>query len=324
MRHAREVVASALGGGLLVVACVVPDVDLVDQLPGGGSGGAASGAASGKGGSSGAASGTTSGKGGTDGEGGEPGPSGGTQSSTGGAAGTAGNGGTAGMVAAFPQKSVCESGGDFAWCEPFPLDGPKNAWTDVTAMEHLLECQREQCPSPPGYLSTTFQPATPDLNLAPDLGAKVSFWARLEKQQDDVFVSFELNGPTPIKFGVEGDHFRWRYGTVPAETSAPSSDLNSPEATAGTWACIELVRAQSRLKARVVVYGQEAVQLPDVDFQPTAGEDDAWSDQFPGTAFDFTGNFYFGQVGSSVAIDEITIGTVTSLSTCDYYLQQSP
>jgi hypothetical protein len=333
MRRSHKVVVSALGGALVVVACAVPDVELVDRLPGGGRAGA-SGAA-------------TSGTGANNGEGGDPAPSGGDGSyggdEQGGSAGTAGSVGTAGsagragsggsgggsagsagsagMGIPFPDTSVCDSGGEgIAWCEPFESDSPVNLWGPP--IETVLPCEDDECPSPPGYLQLTEELGL-DLTLNLELGAKLSFWARIDKLTDEVFVSFYINGdPRPVKFGVEGDHYRWRFGVVAAERSAPSSPQNSPAATIGTWACIELVRSESELRARVVPFGKPAVQLPVVDFEATEGEDDTWVPFYPAQTFDFTGEFSFGQEGSStVFIDEIAIGTVDSLSTCDHYLQ---
>jgi hypothetical protein len=316
MRHARKIVTSSLGGAL-VAACVVPNVELVDQLPGGGSAGknAAGSASRNAGGSE--TAGTP-----PDGEGGEPMASGG-EGPLGGAS-TAGSAGTAGVGGPFPAISVCDTDGGFAWCEPFTDKGAVNTWNSPPL---VVACDTgDQCPSAPGYLQAQQEPS-PDLDLNLELGAKVSFWARFEIQMDEVFINFYINSDLrPVKFGVEGDHYRWRFGNnTDGERSAPSSPQKSPYATAGTWACIELVRSESALKARVVPFGKKAVELPVVDFEATAGEDDTWVPFYPAPSFDFTGQFSFGQSGSeSVFIDEIAIGPLDSLSTCDHYLQSSP
>lgn len=338
MRGWRRVTAGSFVAAALVVACVVPDVELVDRLPDDGSAGAGnggSGADSGNGASSGAngeggvpdgAAGARDMTGGTatggdDANGGSAGSSGGAGSS-----GSAGRAGSSGSESGgdFPTPGACDdAAGNFSWCESFS-GGPDKLWS--TILTGLIEdCEAGECPSPPGYLTTGYQEATPELQLDPDIELKISFWARYDVAQDEVFVSFGLTGGNlPVKFGVEGNRYRFRYGDTPNEVSAPSASNKTAAAQPGVWACIEILRAVDRLTARVVPFGKAAVQLPSVDTQATAGEDDTWVPFVNLASYDYDGSWYFGYAGNDVEIDDITVGTPDSKSACDYYLEASP
>jgi hypothetical protein len=334
MRGWRRVTTTSFAAAALVAACVVPDVELVDQLPSEGSAGDESGGG---------------GSGGSDvsGQGGAPDASGGAQDMAGGTAvggdeanggsapvsgssgssGSSGNAGSSGSETGgdFPTPGACDDAdGNFSWCESFGSGAPNKPWS--TILTGLIEgCEAGECPSPPGYLTTGNQEATPDFQLDPDIELKVSFWARYDVPQDEVFVSFGLSGGSlPVKFGVEGNRYRFRYGDTPNEVSAPSAANKTAAAQPGVWACIEILRAVDHLTARVVPLGKAAVQLPNIDTQATAGEDDTWVPFVNLASYDYDGSWYFGYAGNDVEIDDITVGTPDSKSTCDYYLQASP
>jgi hypothetical protein len=313
------------------VACGVPDVELVDELPGGSSSGGSGGAISG-----GASSGGTS-AGNDSGEGGEPRGSAGERASGGdaanggdgsdggsaGAKGDAGSGGRAGSDRTgpggdFPAASACDEASG-AFCEQFPAAGPTYTWNLQPQQDLHSAGPGEALPSSPAYATTGFKQVAPSYELTGDV--KLSFWVLFEQQTDQAFVSIgDANGP-PWEFGMNGDHFRFHHGGVSSNVIAPTSDAKTLFAQTGVWTCVELTRVGSSLGARVVPFKKAAKTLPRIDGEPTSGEDDVWVNAVPEP--DWDASFFFGNSGNSISLDDVMIGALDEPSVCDFYLEQS-
>ncbi len=328
VRSHQRAVTFSLWGASVALACVVPDVDLVDQLPshtaGKNQGGSAAGKASQPAGGDGTVVGGES-FGGTD-SGGATGGRGGTVnggSSAGTAPGTAGTAGsTAGSSSVgggptdwvFSGKGACDAGHPTAFCDDFegtlgsawPAGKP---WTtpsinDAPSGSHAMRTGFHAAPM--GYSS-----GVNDFNL--------SFWVRFPTKTDQAFITWTVNG-IAMTFGLEASSFRFRREGNPAVV-APELDQYTRGADVDTWTCVEIENVGSTFETTVTAFGDAPVKLATLGGTADAGIDKSLLDSVPGKMVNVDQAIWaLGDPGTDIEIDDVRVVSPGEASVCKDFL----
>jgi hypothetical protein len=309
---------SSVGAGVLAFGCLVPDIELVDDLPNGAAGSAGRAGASQSGSSNEGGEPTSEGgsesSAGQPSDGGAPGQSGAAGSALGGASGgRAGSGGSGGgsVSTEIPELDVC-SGTTYQVCDDF--EGALSAgWPAGVAGTPMTDA-----PSGDAVLVANYQ-FQPQLQL--DFTTmSVSFWVRFQTKADQRFVSF-AQGTDEFGLGMEHEQARFIHGGAEG-IIAPTDDTKTRVLTPLTWICVQLrVDAlMSVIDARIVVPGDAPVDLPPLDNTPTEGEDLNWHEQSGPPLID-SGHLTFGQEGAYQELDDVVVGEYDEATVCDRYLE---
>jgi hypothetical protein len=323
---------AALAALLLAGACLVPDVELVDMLPGaagaasGGNAGSSSSGASSDGGDETAAGGdaggsSSSGSGGGSGsnQGGTPNPGGSAGMNPGGSAGM--NQGGSNNPVVIPDLQLCPDP-NYEICENFDVGQPSGAWTsDAQGTPPLTGT----APSGDSVLITPYQPV--QLQLPYD-SINISFWVRVSDLPDQRILSFFSGGQYELGLGIESARLRWLMAPIipnPTYVVAPTADDLTVQLKSATWYCMEVRLSISGgtevLNARLVEPGKAAFDLPVLDHDPTFENDEDLNISYPGwfTSSDF---LIFGDEGSRLELDDVMVGLPDTPTLCDRYLEQ--
>lgn len=314
---------------LLLGACLVQDVELVDRLPGasGGSGGDDAGASGGMAGSSNSSGSQNEGgdpssgaAGGDDSGGGAGASSGGSPPGGSAGAGAGGSGGSGpGTISEIPQNLLdCGSVSNPYVCDDFETQlSPQ--WPPGTTPANVVDA-----PSGKLGLAVNFNETH---ELPVDLTAmSISFWVRFPSPTDQRFLSFR-DETTLQEFGIgiEHERARWIYADMTSPAVAP--EMNSLTRTLGvnTWVCVQL-RVDlftSTFDASVVVPGDAPVVLPVLDKTATAGHDDLWNKNFPNWTAN-SGSIIFGQLGVSQEFDDVLVADYDTETLCEKFAALGP
>lgn len=316
---------------LLLGACLVQDVELVDSLPGAAGGG-------GKGSSAGASS--TAGSANEGGE--DPGAAGGDSggSDSGGSAGNAGGGseqggsggsdssGSAGMnqggtgmgtPSDIPAGLLNCDDPNYYLCDTFE-DQLASQWPPGTAAQDIVNAPSGSQGLIVNYTSTHTLPVDLDAFSA-------SFWVRFPSLTDQRFVSFQdVTTLQEFGFGLEHERARWIYPHMSAATAVvPEVNSLTRLLSVDTWVCVQLRVDLSTFSfdASVVVPGDAPVALPVLDKNPTTGADEVWNTDFP----DWTANgmsLIFGQAGVYQEIDDVLVGDYDAQTLCEKFAALGP
>jgi hypothetical protein len=316
---------------VLVSACLVQDVELVDRLPGGGGGAAGGGGAGGKGSSAGSL-----GSSGSQNEAGEDaglggGDSGGTDS--GGNAGD-GSGGTAQGGSAGSDMGGSATMGGTGTGSPTVI--PAGLLTCDTPTPYVCENFEGQLGNqwPPGIapaaiadapsgtqgLAVDFAQTYP---LAVDLTAmSISFWVRFPSPTDQRFLSFQ-DATTLQEFGIgiEHEQARWIYPDMSAPAVVPEQSSLTRVLNVDTWVCVQLRvdLLTHTFDASVVVPGDAPVALPVLDKDATTGEDELWNTSFPNWTAN-SGTIIFSQAGVYQEFDDVLVGDYDAQTLCEKFV----
>lgn len=307
--HGRTVAFSLWGAGV-AFACVVPNVDLVDHLPGSGGdadvvgGDNSSGPDSGgsTGGRAGAATGGSSG--------GTTPTSGGTTPANGGTATVAGTGGTdGGIVWKFSGKYACDIApptSRLSFCDSFEATdtdswGDSPQWTRPAIGD---------APSGTRVMRTGFHGAPMNNSEEIAIGAanfNMSFWVRFSSKTDQTFISWTAGG-LPFTFGLEGARFRFRLEQSPPVV-APELDKYTRAAVVDTWTCVEIEKTGSTFQATVTAFGEPPYELAPVGGTADADVDKILLDSIPGKTLSIDrAPWSLGDPGTDIEIDDVRVG----------------
>lgn len=297
----------SLSAGLIAFGCLVPDIELVDDLPG----------SAGHGGEGQSGSASEGGEHFSDSSGGEP-TEGGEQGVGGSSGSSAGNdwGGAVGTGGApssdIPELGVCASG-SYQVCDDF--EGMlSDGWPPGITGTALTDA-----PSGDAVLVVDFG-FQPELQLS-FTAISVSFWVRLQNKADQRFISF-TQGTDELGLGIEHEQARFIHSGMEG-VIAPSDDNKTRLIAPATWFCVELRVDQvaARIESRIVVPGDSPVTLPVLDNTPTEGEDDYWNASLAGNWEIDSGKLIFGQNGAYQEFDDVVVGDYDEQTLCDRYLE---
>lgn len=309
-------------GAASVAACLVPDVELVASLPGGGgSGGSVSRAGEGaageptpsEGGAPSAAGSEAGGAGasaGTD-SGGAPGGSGGA---AGGSAGNGGSGGSPPVQWRFGEKGACDVEAPL-FCDDFEVQRTSN-WGAGPLWQRP---ELDDSPSPTRVMDTAFKDA-PMAFVKPAGNFNVSFWVRFPSLTDQHFITWPLADGN-LSFGLEESSFRFRLDSDPV-TIAPELPKHTRGATVDTWTCVDIDWvADGEFEATVTVFGEPPLELAPLGGSPTPGEDEKLLQAIPGATLTLGDTSWtLGQVGVELQIDDVRVVTGDEPSVCDDFV----
>lgn len=311
---------------LLLGACLVQDVELVDSLPG--ASGSGSGGESASGGMAGSSSNAGSqneggdpstGATGGDDSGGDAGTSSGG-SAPGGSAGASGSGGSGpGTMSSIPQNLLdCGSVVNPYVCDTFETQlSPQ--WPPGTTPGNVID-------APSGKLGLIVN-YTETHTLPVDLTAlSVSFWVRFPSRTDQRFVSFQDAATLrELGLGIEHERARWIYPDETEAAVAPESNGLTRLLSIDTWACFQ-ARADLfayTFDAMVVVPGDAPVTLPTLDQNATPEVDEAWNANFPGWTVS-NGQLIFGQPGVYQELDDVLVADYDAETLCEKFVALGP
>ena len=314
----------------VAVACLVPNVELVEQLPSegnqggttaGGAGDSEAGApAPSEGGEPSSAGSSNSGasSGGTDAAGSS---NGGTSNGGTGNGGTsnAGHGGSAGGGSGewmFSGSGACDGQEPALFCDDFEMQRLSN-WGAGPLWERNAITG---APSPTHVMQTAYKDATMLVSSMPTSGFNVSFWVRFPSLTDQAFISWPVaNGN--LSFGLEESSFRFRLDSNPV-TVAPELPKYTRGAAVDTWTCVEIDVAQDGIfQATVTVFGEEPLELAALGGTPSPGIDEKLLQAVPGQALTLgSGAWTLGQVGAALDFDDVRVVTIGKPSVCQEFL----
>jgi hypothetical protein len=328
LRAATHGGAVVLMSALVFSACLVQDVELVDQLPGGGGAAATGGKASSAGSPS--ASGSQN-----EGGGEEPGAAGRDAggNDAGGSAGSASGGATQGGSAGSGMSGSPSMGGTGTG-SPSAIPPGLLSCSDVVA--YVCDNFEDQLSSqwPPGTAPADIADA-PSGNqglvvdyaetyaLPVDLTAmSISFWVRFPSPTDQRFLSFQ-DATTLQEFGIgiEHERARWIHPDMAAPAVVPEQNTLTRVLDVDTWVCVQLRvdLLTHTFDASVVVPGDGPVALPVLDKDPTPGQDELWNTSFP----DWTANggvLVFSEAGVYQEFDDVLVGDYDAETLCERFV----
>lgn len=331
MVRSRQVLLALLGAAA-VVACLVPNVELVEELPGRG-GTTTSAAGAGEGGdvtqteggeparAGSTAGGEPSGGSGLGGRGGSTpagsGPGGQGGSSPGGTSGapSGGSGGSSPVTWAFSGQGACDAAVPPLFCDDFEVQRLSN-WGAGPLWQRI---QLADAPSPTRVMDTVFKEA-PMSFVKPSGPFSVSFWVRFPSLTDQHFITWPLTDGN-LSFGLEESSFRFQLDSSPI-TIAPELPKHTRGATVDTWTCVEIdVVPDGELKATVTVFGEAPFELATLGGTPTPGVDEKMLQAVPGETLTLgETSWTLGKVGVELQIDDVRVAASTQPSVCDDFV----
>lgn len=320
----------ALVGAVVTAACLVPNVELVERLPGGGGsavGGSSPGASgdsqggdlgSSEGGEVSNAGSTTAGVGGS-GEGGAPGGSSGSSGVDGGGGvggGGSSSGGSAGSggVWMFGGDGACATEGPL-FCDDFEVQRLSNWGAGPLWQRNAIA----DAPSPTRVMQTVFKDAQM-VFVKPTSTFNLSFWVRFPSLTDQAFITWPV-AEGNLSFGLEESSFRFRLDSNPI-TVAPELAKHTRGATVNVWTCVDIdVIPDSEFRARVTVFGEPPLELASLGGAPTPGVDEKLLQSIPGGALTLGDTSWtLGQLGVELDIDDVRVVDSGKPSVCDDFL----
>jgi hypothetical protein len=312
-RKLAGLVTLSVGVSALFQACLVPDKQLVDELP------SESGAGVGARGGSDSSNGAEAGAGEvSDGGTGTAGGSANAGKGGSGNAGSSGSGvaGSEVTVGGAPAAYHGACGGDlFLFCDDFEQDN--GGWP---ASGQWTRESTDDAPSGNHVMVTGFHAVPTDFQEA---AFSLSFWVRFGSLADQAFVTW----PTPVGdlyFGLEASVFRFRLGATPPEV-APELTKYTRSAVVDTWTCVEIIVDANEARASVLVADQQSVELAVLGGAPDAGIDQKLLQAIPGGHVDYaSGKWSLGEAGTSVQIDDVRLGQPNQPTVCQEHLAAHP
>jgi hypothetical protein len=323
-RRLKRIAVLTLAAGV-AVACLVPNVELVEQLPSegnkggttaGGAGDSEAGAPAPSEGGEPSSAGSSNGgaSSGTDAAGSS---NGGTSNAGTGNGGTsnAGHGGSSGEWV-FSGSGACDGQDPALFCDDFEMPRLSN-WGAGPLWERNAIAG---APSPTHVMQTAYKDAAMLVSSMPTSGFNVSFWVRFPSLTDQAFISWPVaNGN--LSFGLEESSFRFRLDSNPV-TVAPELPKYTRGAAVDTWTCVEIDVAQDGIfQATVTVFGEQPLELAALGGTPSPGIDEKLLQAVPGQALTLgSGAWTLGQVGAALDFDDVRVVTIGKQSVCQEFL----
>jgi hypothetical protein len=321
----RAALAFSLCGASIAVACLVPDVELVDRLPNGAAGATLGGSAAGKsspptGGddspgaeSSGGAGqgGSSAAHGGTANGGSEPGA--GTAGSS---AGKDGSGGDGPLTWMFTGNGACGTDAQPLFCDDFEMERPMN-WSATPLWERVTIAD---APSGTQGLRSSFHEAPMGSSPATS-GFNLSFWVRFGSLTDQAFITWSLSTGPALSFGLEGSSFRFLVAANPP-VSAPELEKYTRGAIVDKWTCVEIVNVNATFQATVTVFGEDPVALSPIGGSADPGIDQMLLQAIPLQSIVIDSSIWrLADPGTDIELDDVRVVDAQGRSVCREFIE---